>query len=63
MYARLDNGWIKPELIIGVEQFVEFTKMHPECMDGEKIKCPCTLQEISKLEMAKSVSNSVAICK
>ena len=27
MYARLDNGWIKPEFIIGVEQFVEFTKM------------------------------------
>ena len=41
MYARLDNGWIKPEFIIGVEQFVEFAKMHPECMDGEKIKCPC----------------------
>ena len=41
MYARLDNGWIKPEFIIGVEQFVEFAKMHPECMDGERIKCPC----------------------
>ena len=26
MYARLDNGWIKPEFIIGVEQFVEFAK-------------------------------------
>ena len=34
MYARLDNGWIKPEFIIGVEQFVEFAKMHSECMDG-----------------------------
>ena len=41
MYARLDNGWIKAEFIIRVEQFVEFAKMHPECMDGEKIKCPC----------------------
>ena len=41
MYARLDNGWIKPEFIIGVEQFVEFAKMHPECMDSEKIKCLC----------------------
>ena len=29
MYARLDNGWIKPEFIIGIEQFVEFEKMHP----------------------------------
>ena len=34
MYARLDNGWIKPEFIIEVEQFVEFAKMHPElCVD------------------------------
>ena len=41
MYARLDNGWIKPKFIIEVEQFVEFAKMHPECMDDEKIKCPC----------------------
>ena len=41
MSARLDNGWIKPEFIIGVEQFVEFGKMHPECIDGEKIKCSC----------------------
>ena len=26
MYARLDNGWIKLEFIIGVEQFVEFAQ-------------------------------------
>ena len=41
MYARLDHGWIRPEFILGVERFVEFAKMHPKCMDGEKMKCPC----------------------
>lgn len=41
MYTRLENGWIRPEFITGIEQFVAFAKMHPECMDGEKIRCPC----------------------
>ena len=40
MYARLDNKWIRPEFIIRIEQFMAFAKMHPKCMDGEKIKCP-----------------------
>lgn len=42
MYARvLEDGFINPRFIIGVEEFVAFAKRHPECMDGEKLRCPC----------------------
>ncbi|MCS5023654.1 hypothetical protein L2V44_14285 [Staphylococcus aureus] len=41
MYRRLEDGWITPAFIDGVEQFVEFAKSHPEWMDGDKIRCPC----------------------
>ncbi|KAM3288173.1 hypothetical protein P3S67_021603 [Capsicum chacoense] len=42
MYDRLlEDGFINPRFIDGVEIFVEFSKSHPECMDGEKLRCPC----------------------
>ncbi|PHT53060.1 hypothetical protein CQW23_07522 [Capsicum baccatum] len=42
MYDRLlEDGFINPRFIDGVESFVEFSKGHPECMDGEKLRCPC----------------------
>ncbi|PHT42889.1 hypothetical protein CQW23_16914 [Capsicum baccatum] len=41
MYNRLlEDGFINPRFIDGVESFVEFDKSHPECMDGEKLRCP-----------------------
>ncbi|KAM3340082.1 hypothetical protein P3S68_029952 [Capsicum galapagoense] len=36
-----EDGFINPRFIDGVESFVEFAKSHPECMDGEKLRCPC----------------------
>ncbi|XP_019257782.1 PREDICTED: uncharacterized protein LOC109235999 [Nicotiana attenuata] len=42
MYGRvLEDGFINPRFIIGVEEFVAFAKRHPECMDCEKLRCPC----------------------
>ncbi|PHT55713.1 hypothetical protein CQW23_04199 [Capsicum baccatum] len=42
MYDRLlEDGFINPRFIDGVESFVEFAKIHPECMDGEKLRSPC----------------------
>ncbi|KAF3637704.1 putative multidrug and toxin extrusion protein 2-like [Capsicum annuum] len=42
MYNRLlGDGFINPRFIDSVESFVEFAKSHPECMDGEKLRCPC----------------------
>ena len=40
-YARLNEGLLNPEFLRGINDFLEFAKMHPECMDGIKIKCPC----------------------
>ncbi|KAM3233323.1 hypothetical protein P3L10_018682 [Capsicum annuum] len=41
MYDRLlEDGFINSRFIDGVESFVEFAKSHPECMDGEKLRCP-----------------------
>ncbi|PHT45230.1 hypothetical protein CQW23_14388 [Capsicum baccatum] len=42
MYDRLlEDGFINPKFIDGFESFVEFAKSYPECMDGEKLRCPC----------------------
>ncbi|PHT58732.1 hypothetical protein CQW23_01095 [Capsicum baccatum] len=42
MYDRLlEDELINPRFIDGVESFVEFAKSHPECIDGEKLRCPC----------------------
>ncbi|KAF3632164.1 hypothetical protein FXO37_27628 [Capsicum annuum] len=42
MYDRLlEDGFINPRFIDGVKIFVEFAKSHPECMDDEKLRCPC----------------------
>ncbi|XP_039122129.1 uncharacterized protein LOC120258759 [Dioscorea cayenensis subsp. rotundata] len=41
MYARLKDGFLNPDFLRGINGFIEFARMHPECMDGIKIKCPC----------------------
>ncbi|XP_060195230.1 uncharacterized protein LOC132624470 [Lycium barbarum] len=42
MYYRiLEDGFINPRFIDGVEDFVAFAKRHPQCMDGGKLRCPC----------------------
>ncbi|XP_060202620.1 uncharacterized protein LOC132631039 [Lycium barbarum] len=42
MYDRiLEDGFINPRFIDGVEDFVAFSKRHPQCMDGGKLRCPC----------------------
>ncbi|PHT68790.1 hypothetical protein T459_28277 [Capsicum annuum] len=42
MYDRLlEDGFINPRFIDRVKIFVEFAKSHPECMDDEKLRCPC----------------------
>ncbi|PHT46075.1 hypothetical protein CQW23_15233 [Capsicum baccatum] len=42
MYDRLlEDGFINPRFIDGVKIFIEFAKSHPECMNGEKLRCPC----------------------
>ncbi|PHT99408.1 hypothetical protein BC332_31603 [Capsicum chinense] len=42
MYDRLlGDEFINPKFIDGVEIFLEFAKSHSECMDGEKLRCPC----------------------
>ena len=43
MYFRLVNGLLNLEFLVGLEEFIEFTCSKPELMDGNKIKCPCTL--------------------
>ena len=43
MYYRLINGLLNPEFLVGLEEFIEFACSKPEWMDGNKIKCPCTL--------------------
>ena len=43
MYSRLINGLLNPEFLVGLEEFIEFACSKPEWMDGNKIKCPCTL--------------------
>lgn len=39
--ARLRNGLLNREFEVGIEEFVELAKKHPEHMDGNKIRCPC----------------------
>lgn len=41
MYSRLENVFISEEYMNGVEEFVNFTKRHPECIDVDKLRCPC----------------------
>ena len=43
MYSRLINGLLNPEFLVGSEKFIEFECSKPKWMDGNKIKCPCTL--------------------
>ena len=44
MYKRmLSEGLLSCEFINHLDNFIEFVKQHPECMRGEKIKCPCIL--------------------
>ncbi|XP_073138901.1 uncharacterized protein [Henckelia pumila] len=41
MYRRLENGFVTNEFFNGVEEFVNFAKMHPEIMCGQTMRCPC----------------------
>ncbi|XP_021609914.2 uncharacterized protein LOC110613202 isoform X3 [Manihot esculenta] len=41
MYFRLKEGFLNPEFLQGLNKFIEFAKQHPECMDGNKLRCPC----------------------
>ena len=43
MYSRLINVPLNLEFLVGLEEFIEFACSKPEWMDGNKIKCPCTL--------------------
>ena len=43
LYSRLINGLLNPEFLVSLEEFIEFACIKPEWMDGNKIKCPCTL--------------------
>ena len=43
MYSRLIYGLLNLEFLVGLEEFTEFAFSKPEWMDGNKIKCPCTL--------------------
>ena len=39
----LREGLLSCEFVNHLDNFIEFAKQHPECMRGEKIKCPCIL--------------------
>lgn len=42
MFFRiLEDGFINPKFSDGVENFIAFPKRHPQCMDCEKLRCPC----------------------
>ena len=43
MYSRLINGLLNLEFLVGLEEFIEFPCSKPEWMNGNKMKCPCTL--------------------
>ncbi|XP_055961459.1 uncharacterized protein LOC130015401 [Mercurialis annua] len=40
--SRHDRGFLPPDVFPNLEDFVNFTIQHPECMSGEEIKCPCS---------------------
>ena len=39
----LINVLLNLEFLVGLEEFIEFACSKPKWMDGNKIKCPCTL--------------------
>ena len=41
MYCRLEDGLLNKEFMDGIDKFIDFACSHPECMDCDKIKCPC----------------------
>ena len=41
MYCRLKDGLLNNAFMDGINKFIDFACCHPECMDGDKIKCPC----------------------
>ena len=43
MYYRLINGLLNLEFLVGLEEYIEFASSKPEWINGNKIKCPCTL--------------------
>ena len=43
LYSRLINGLLNLKFLVDLEEFIEFACSKLEWMDGNKIKCPCTL--------------------
>ena len=41
MYNLAGRKGLTDEFLAGVTEFIEFASSHHECMDGEKIRCPC----------------------
>lgn len=55
MYRTLENGFITEEYVNGIEAFVHFAKMHPEC-NGDP---PSTLS----LQIKKNLQMGLDICR
>ena len=44
--GRIVNGLVSMEWLQRVErEFITFALQHPECIDGNKLKCPCMLRK------------------
>lgn len=41
MYRTVSGGYINPDFVIRVDEFIQFATSHPECMFRDKLKCPC----------------------
>ena len=44
-YSRLKDGLLNEEFLHGLDEFIDFAKRHPECIDGDKLKCPCNAKK------------------
>lgn len=40
-YRRPSGGYLNPEFIKGVGEFIEYATSQIECMGGDRLKCPC----------------------
>ena len=55
MYSRLINGLLNLEFLVGLEELIEFACSKLEWMDGNKIKCPCTLTKCRTVVIIKLI--------
>ena len=63
MYNRLENGFIRDDYFAGVDEFVNFTKSHPECMDGVMLHCPCNRSKCRNKAFHDEDTVKVHLCK